>query len=61
YEIYICHIMVISASYLILFRLGVFNIFAYATLTSVLILISAYLINIFISNKALSLKKKFGL
>ncbi|HGH7501985.1 TPA: acyltransferase family protein [Klebsiella pneumoniae] len=61
YEIYICHIMVISASYLILFRLGVFNIFAYATLTWVLILISAYLINIFISNKALSLKKKFGL
>ncbi|EFH3878546.1 acyltransferase family protein [Escherichia coli] len=61
YEIYICHIMVISASYLILFRLGVFNIFAYATLTSVLILINAYLINIFISNKALSLKKKFGL
>ncbi|MFU0590083.1 acyltransferase family protein [Klebsiella pneumoniae] len=61
YETYICHIMVISASYLILFRLGVFNIFAYATLTSVLILISAYLINIFISNKALSLKKKFGL
>ncbi|HFL5392274.1 TPA: acyltransferase family protein, partial [Klebsiella pneumoniae] len=61
YEIYICHIMVISASYLILFRLGVFNIFAYSTLTSVLILISAYLINIFISNKALSLKKKFGL
>lgn len=61
YEIYICHIMVISASYLILLRLGVFNIFAYATLTSVLILISAYLINIFISNKALSLKKKFGL
>ncbi|EPC4604718.1 acyltransferase family protein [Klebsiella pneumoniae] len=61
YEIYICHIMVISASYLILFRLGVFNIFAYATLTSVLILVSAYLINIFISNKALSLKKKFGL
>lgn len=61
YEIYICHIMVISASYLILFRLGVFNIFAYATLTSVLLLISAYLINIFISNKALSLKKKFGL
>lgn len=61
YEISICHIMVISASYLILFRLGVFNIFAYATLTSVLILISAYLINIFISNKALSLKKKFGL
>lgn len=61
YEIYICHIMVISASYLILFRLGVFNIFAYATLTSVLILISVYLINIFISNKALSLKKKFGL
>ncbi|NHX60294.1 acyltransferase [Klebsiella pneumoniae] len=61
YEIYICYIMVISASYLILFRLGVFNIFAYATLTSVLILISAYLINIFISNKALSLKKKFGL
>ncbi|HDY8376995.1 TPA: acyltransferase, partial [Klebsiella pneumoniae] len=60
YEIYICHIMVISASYLILFRLGVFNIFAYATLTSVLILVSAYLINIFISNKALSLKKKFG-
>ncbi|MCS5814947.1 acyltransferase [Klebsiella pneumoniae subsp. pneumoniae] len=58
YEIYICHIMVISASYLILFRLGVFNIFAYATLTSVLILISAYLINIFISNKALSLKKE---
>ncbi|HBA5253153.1 TPA: acyltransferase family protein, partial [Escherichia coli] len=61
YEIYICHIMVISASYLILFRLGVFNIFSYATLTSVLILINAYLINIFISNKALSLKKKFGL
>ena len=61
YEIYICHIMVISSSYLILKHLGVSNIFAYAALTSFLILICAYLINIFISNKALSLKKKFGL
>ncbi|HIE9840120.1 TPA: acyltransferase family protein [Klebsiella quasipneumoniae subsp. quasipneumoniae] len=61
YEIYICHIMVISASYLILNRIGVSNILAYAILTSFLILISAYLINVFISNKALSLKKKLGL